>query len=214
MPVAAFRHGDRPAGFERHAAMPADDQFERHDRMRVGEGGVEVAIALGDDCRFGVEAQREYARRRHRVEARRQRLDLRRHEIGDVFCRVGIGGKHHSDRLADIAHLAARQHRLAIGLQPRHRRHAKADRRDIGDIVARSTRRPRRDGRAPRRCGCRSAGHARPASAPPACRARPVRVTSAANRPAPVKSGRSSRRLTDRPIRLICAFRRRRPAPI
>jgi hypothetical protein len=114
--------------------MPADDQFEFNDSVRIRERSFQVAVGFLDNCGLGIEPRREFARRRQRIEARRQRLDLRLDEIGDVFGRVGIGGEDQRDRLADIAHVALRQDRLAIGLQPRHRGQAKTDRRNVGDI--------------------------------------------------------------------------------
>src|SRR5262249_45360347 len=41
-----FRHGNRPSGFERHAAVPADDQLQRDLRMRLRKGSVEIAIGF------------------------------------------------------------------------------------------------------------------------------------------------------------------------
>src|SRR5262249_31389895 len=38
-----LRHGDRTAGFERHAAVPADDQLERHYRMRSSKSSFQIA---------------------------------------------------------------------------------------------------------------------------------------------------------------------------
>ena len=44
--------------------------------MRRGEGGIDIAIALADDRRLGGEALVEGGRRRRRIEARRQVLDV------------------------------------------------------------------------------------------------------------------------------------------
>jgi hypothetical protein len=128
------RHRDRAARFERDAAVPCGRQFELDHRMRLGERSVEIAIGLGDDSGLGVKAGREFTRRRCRIEARRQRLDKRLDEIGDVLRHISIGGEHQRDRLTDITDIIVRQHRLAIRLQPWHRGQAKADRRDIDDI--------------------------------------------------------------------------------
>ena len=117
--------------------MPADGQFQHYHRMRSGKGSVEIAIGFDDHGGLGTASRRVFARRRGRMEARRQRLDLRRDEVGDVFGRVGVGGEDRGHRLADKAHMSARQDGLAIRLQPRHQRHAKADRGDIGDVFRR-----------------------------------------------------------------------------
>jgi hypothetical protein len=104
--------------------------------VRSGKGSVEIAVAFGDHSGLGIASWREFARRRGRIEARCQPLDHRCDEVGDVLGHIGVGGEHRRDRLADIAHVPVRQDRLTIRLQPqpRHRRHAKADRGNIDDV--------------------------------------------------------------------------------
>ena len=45
--------GDRAAGFQRDAGMPPDRQRRRDHGVRGTKSGVDVAIALADDCRLG-----------------------------------------------------------------------------------------------------------------------------------------------------------------
>ena len=125
---------DGAAGLQRHAGMPADGQLKFDDVRRVAEHRVDVAIALADDGGFAGMARRKFDRRGLRVEQRRQLLDLRRDQVGGVLGDIGIGGKHRGDRLADIAHAVARQHRLAIRIERRDRALAEIDRRHFGDV--------------------------------------------------------------------------------
>ncbi len=129
-----FRYGDRAACFERHAAVPADGQLQRYHRMRSGKGSVEIAVGFGDHCGLGTASRREFARRRGRIQARRQRLDFRHDKLRDILGDVGVSGEYCRHRLADVAHMSIRQDRLAIRVQPRNWRHAKADRGDFGDV--------------------------------------------------------------------------------
>ena len=61
--IGPFEHGDRAAGLERHAAVPADGQLQRYDRMRFGKGSVEIAVGFGDNSGLGIASWREFARR-------------------------------------------------------------------------------------------------------------------------------------------------------
>jgi hypothetical protein len=72
--------------------VPADDQLQRDHSMGFGKGSIEIAVGFGDHSGFGIASWREFARRRGRIEARRQRLDLRCDEVGDIFSHVGVGG--------------------------------------------------------------------------------------------------------------------------
>ena len=65
--------------------MPADLEVERDDGVRGGEGTVDIAVALAQDGRLGRQAGRETARRRGRVEQRRQLFRFDRHEIGRIL---------------------------------------------------------------------------------------------------------------------------------
>ena len=49
---------------------------------------------------------------------------------------IGIVGEHHRHRLADIAHAAARQQRLAVRHQLLDPVVAEVDRRDVGEVLA------------------------------------------------------------------------------
>ena len=69
------------------------------------------------------------------VEQRRQLGDLDGDEVRGVLRDIGIGGEHGGDGLADIAHRAAREHRLAVGLQLFDAAFAEVDRRHVGDVL-------------------------------------------------------------------------------
>ena len=125
---------DGAAGLQRHAGVPADGELEFDDVLGGAEHRIDVAIALADDRRLGAVARRKFHRRRLRVEQRRQFLDLHRDEIGGVLGDVRVFGEHRGDRLADIAHRAVRQHRLAIRIERRDGAFAKIDRRHVGDV--------------------------------------------------------------------------------
>ena len=148
---------ERAAGLQRRTGMASDREIELDDHMRPGEGGFEVAIALADDVGFAAVAGCELARRVFRGQQDRQFLDPDIDEVGSVFGEIWILGKNGGDRLADIAHSLARQHRLQIGRQPCDlgRRgaeaSAQADRRKIRNVA----RGPHRND--PRRCQRRRA---------------------------------------------------------
>jgi hypothetical protein len=151
---------DGAARLQRHAAMPPDREIELDYGLGLREHGIDVAVALAHQSRLGVAARRELAGLLRGVEQRRQFRDVDRDEVGRVFRDVGIGGEHGSDRLADIAHLAARKHRLAVRLQPFDAAFAEIDRRHVGDVL----RGPYRDDagqRARRRCIDRDDGTVR-----------------------------------------------------
>ena len=125
---------DRAAGFERHAGMPADSQIQFDNVRGLAERLLDVAIALADHRGFARMAGRKFDRRRLRVDDRRQVFDLDRDQIGGVLGDVWIYGEHCGDRVADIAHAALRQHRLAVGIERRDRAFAKIDRRHLGYV--------------------------------------------------------------------------------
>jgi hypothetical protein len=102
--------------------------------MCFGKGSVEIAIGFRDHRRLGTASWREFARRRGQIDARRQRLDLRHDQLGDVFGTAGIGGEYSRYWLADIAHMAVCQYRLTISLQSRNGCHAKPNHGNIGDV--------------------------------------------------------------------------------
>ncbi len=114
--------------------MAADGELELdHDRRRP-QGGVDVAVALADDRHLGVAAGGELARLGLGGEQHRQLGDLHGHQIGSVLGNVGILGEHRRHRIADIAHLAGRQHRLAVRFERRDAALAEIDRRNVGDV--------------------------------------------------------------------------------
>jgi hypothetical protein len=129
-----IRHRDRAAGFERHAGVASDREFELDHRMRLGEGGSYVTVTPAQDRGFAALPGRQFRRLVEETESGVQRLDLRRDEIGGILGGIGVGGKNRRDRLADIADTAARQYRLAVRFEPRHRGQAEIDRRDVGDV--------------------------------------------------------------------------------
>ena len=115
--------------------MTPDRDVGFDDRMRVTERGVEIAVALLDDHRLGrepVDLDRIVIGRHHR----RQFVDFEDHAVGRIFGGVGIVREHDRDRLADIAHAAARERRLAVRHQLLDAVVAEVDRRDVGEVLA------------------------------------------------------------------------------
>ena len=115
--------------------MAADRDVGLDDGMRIAERGGEIAVALLDDHRLGrepVDLDRIVVGRHHR----RQFVELDNHMIGGVLGRVGIVGEHHRHRLADIAHAAARQQRLAVRHEFLDPVVAEVDRRHVGEVLA------------------------------------------------------------------------------
>ena len=105
--------------------------------MRVGEGGVDVAIALADDVGFGGVAVLERARRVGRLHDRIARSDGDLDQLGGVLGDIGIVGEHDGDRLADIAHDAVGQDRLLVGLERLQPGEAERNARDVRDVLVR-----------------------------------------------------------------------------
>ena len=116
--------------------MPPAGELEFDDMRRGFEHRVDIVVALRQVRGFGVLARRELARHITRVEDRRQRLDVHLDQIGGVLRNVWIFREHGRDRIADVAHLADRKHRLAIGRELLDRALAKIDRADVGNVVS------------------------------------------------------------------------------
>ena len=102
--------------------------------MGVAEGGIEVAVFLADHGSLGGAAGLELGRLAVRLQQRRQFLRLDRDCLGGVLGEIGVLGKDGRDRLADIAQPSARQHPLAIELQPGNFAQPEIDRRNVGNI--------------------------------------------------------------------------------
>ena len=117
--------GERATRLERHAGVPAHRHLELDHRVRGGECGREIAVALLDERRF---------RRLERRDDRRQVVDLDTHELRRILGAVGVVGEYHGDRLADVAHFVFREHRLLVRLQAADARQANADRRQMAHI--------------------------------------------------------------------------------
>ena len=143
--------GEGAARLQRRAAVPADRQVERDDRMRCGEGGINLAIAGAHHQRLGREAGGKGAWRCLGVEQWRQFVGLDRDQIGCVLGEVRVGREHRGDRLTDIAQAVLREQRLPVGPQSLAGRVPKVDRRQIGDVG------PRPDGDHSGRRRCRRA---------------------------------------------------------
>ncbi len=125
---------DRAARLQRHAGMPADGEFKLDHMRRGAEHGIDVAVTLPDDGRLAEISGRKLKQRRLRIQYRRQFLDFDFDQIGGVLGDVGVGRKYGGDRVADIAHLAICQDRLAVRIECRDRALAEIDRRHIGDV--------------------------------------------------------------------------------
>jgi hypothetical protein len=141
---------DRPARFDRYAAVTADREIHLDHRVRARHRGVDIAITLVYDGGFGAVAVRKRGRLRVGIEQHRQVFDVDGNEIGGVFRDIGIGREHGGDWLADVAHALDREHRLAIGFEPFNAAFAEIDRWNIRDVG----RGPHRnDSRGRARCG-------------------------------------------------------------
>ena len=114
---------------------------------RVPERGVRVAADRAHDqgaiVRLLFEQADVILLRRAPVGDDRQRLDIKDDRVDRVLRLRGIVGDHHGHRLADVAHLGVRDHRLLEGLDPGHRVRAQRDRRH--DAVHRGHDLARRD---------------------------------------------------------------------
>ena len=162
---------DRAARLQRHAGMAADRKIERDDRVRGAKRAVEVAIGLLDDHRLGGEPGSNSPGSSSADITGGNSSISSIDRVGGVLGPIGIVREHHRDRLADIAHAAARQHRLAIGHELLDAVVAEIDRRQIGEVVAGPDRHHARAASAPPRRRSRRSAHARAASAPRACEA-------------------------------------------
>ena len=125
---------------------------------------------------------------------------VERHQIGGILGDIGVVGKHDRDRLADIAHAvcastAADRAQALLDLVSRKSIGGSAatscegpDRKHARQLPARPTHRSTLFCHAPRASGQRASA------------SWPGKEMSAAKRPCPVSSGRSSSRGTERPI--------------
>ncbi len=100
-------------------------------------GGIDVAISLAHDRGFGRSARFEFAGLLVRMQNCRQFLDVESDELGCILGEIRIVGENGRHRLADIAHPAAGEEPLAIGLQPLDAAETKIDRRNVGNIGGR-----------------------------------------------------------------------------
>ena len=97
--------GDRAAGLQRHAAVPADRERQLDDRMRRERRPLRDRRTPSRRSR--PRCARPAGTRRAGavgIEAGLQLVDLGEHQLGGILGEVGIVGEHHRDRLADIAH--------------------------------------------------------------------------------------------------------------
>ena len=129
--------GDGAARFHRHAGVTADGKLKRNNRMRVAEGGVDVAVAFANHTRFGGQFMLADARLLGREHGCSERFDVDLNQIRGVFGDISIDTKHYRDRFADIADDILRQHRLAVGLQRFKSGEAERDRRNVSDVCGR-----------------------------------------------------------------------------
>ena len=164
--------------------------------------GVDVAVALADDLHLGVAAGGEFPGIIRGGQEDRQFLDLHGDEVGRVLRHVGVFGKHRRDRLADVAHLVGREHRLAVGLE----RGMRPSRKSIGgtSVMSAAVQTATTPGKA--RAADVSIDMIRPCAWFERTTRRQTwcgKEISAAKRPRPLTSGGSSSRSTDCPIHLL-----------
>ena len=129
------------ARFHRHARVTADANRQLHDAISAREGRVEVAVAFADHCRLAEQFRRRFRKYGNglgeRIEMRVQFLDVAEHRVGRVLGKIGVGGEHGRNGIADIAHVVARQRPLSIRREALDARHAEVDLRQIGDVFGR-----------------------------------------------------------------------------
>ena len=188
--------------------MAADRQIELDDMHAASrERRLDVAVAFADDrrSRSSVPGRTRPARAAASSTGGKL-LDVELDQIGGVLGEIGVVGEHHGDRLADIAHAVASPARTGDRARAPS---SPVRRKSIGgmsrDIRERSRPHARPAAPAPR-------SHRSPRSLPCATGERTTRMCSwpgnemsAAKRPCPVTSGRSSSRVTERPMNLPLA---------
>ena len=117
--------------------MAADGKLKRNNRVRVAEDGIDIAVALANDTRFGGQFMLVDARLLGREHGCSERFDVDLNQIRGVFGDISIDTKHHRDRFADIADDILRQHRLAVGLERLEPGQPERDRRNVSDVCGR-----------------------------------------------------------------------------
>ena len=114
--IAAVLHGRR--------RLPADAEaiFDHNRRIRQGRLGIASdELPRRDDVGAGLlMEQRAILESRFRVRHVRQRVQIQGDQAGGVFGEIAVFRDHRHDRLADIAHLAARQRHEIGGAVVRH----------------------------------------------------------------------------------------------
>ncbi len=112
--------------------MAPDLDLQRDDMVGGSKGCVEIAVGAPEHRGFGQQARMDVRHERRRlggrIELRLMLFDVAEHKIGRVFRNVGIDGKHHRHRLADIAHVVARKHPLPVRRERLKTHLAKVDR--------------------------------------------------------------------------------------
>ena len=128
-----------PRPFERAHDLARGAQLARHRHGGLGLDGLEVDVdGAGEEQVVApvlVHQRRARLRRAASMSLRhRQRIEVELDLGGNVF-RLGARRRHaHGDQLADVAHLAGRQHRLHRRLEARQRG-VGADRRHAGQVL-------------------------------------------------------------------------------
>ena len=126
LPLAASHSRHDAARLQRQPVVAAGAQPLAADVGRVGEGRVGVALARVETpasgwCPAPSNSRLWFFAAAVPVGHRRQRLDLDRDRFQRVLADGDAVGQHHGDRLADIAHLVVRDHRLLERLELRQR---------------------------------------------------------------------------------------------
>ena len=126
--------GNRTAGFQRNAGMPADRQRRADNGVSGTECRSDVAIAFVDDRGLCRPSRFELAGRVGGMQNCRQFFDVQPDELGRILGEIGIVGEHGSNRFADVAHAVGREQPLAIGFETLDPAQAKLDRRNVGNV--------------------------------------------------------------------------------
>ena len=120
----AVEFGNHGAGVEVVGGDALVHERQRYRARRVSECARGL-VGIADRClerdvapRFRPHQRRVFRQRRTDPDHMRQRLPGDRHRLGGIACAVERVGHHEGHRIADMAHLVAREHRIGRHLDP------------------------------------------------------------------------------------------------
>ena len=140
MALGGVPFGEQAARLHRHRAETLHREALAAGVRRVPERGFGVALLRrqrDDVIAAGrLEQQAFVLARGGAIRHRRQRLDVEADRVERVFGQRRAVGHHHGDRLADVAHLVAGDHRLLIRLELGQQLLPHGDDRDFAQVLA------------------------------------------------------------------------------